>query len=300
MMHKVLSIAFAGVIAVALAAPAMAQQTPPTQTVNAPQSSNNGVSNPVGQNTNVQVNNSYAGMNSFGVGIQCATPYLAAGVYNNNTNVNNGINVGASNNAGSNNSLGATVQLVVPVGGKQQSNCTALSDEIVKQRQLDTQMTLIQRCADFAKAGISLDSRVYPEVAAACGGVHVTATTASTTTTAAAGTQTTTTALVTTPGTQMTSVVTPQAAAQPSVAPPAQAVAMPNLVVFKGSAQSTKTACGSQHIPSAHEVRLLAAWRDSLSRNEFARGAKLAAQYMHEVHGDCTAPIASTQRSGRS
>ncbi len=260
MMKKLLSMVIVAAFAMS-AAPALAQQT----TVNSPQSTNNGISNPVGQNTNVQVNNSYAGMNSFGVGIECATPYLAAGLYNNNTNVNDG-GLGASNNAGSNNSLGGTLQYVVPIGGRQQANCTALSNEIVHQHQLDTQITLIQRCTDFAKAGVTLDSKVYPEIAAACAGIHVT------------------------PGAASTSMVpTPQI----------QTVTVPKLVVYKEPAAQSPTACGDGYrAPTPRDKRLLAAWRDSLHHKLSAAGAKMAAEYMRELQSDCVNPIAMTQGLG--
>lgn len=241
------------------AVPALAQTVPPSTTINSPDSSNNAVSNPVGQNTNVQVNNSYAGMNSFGIGIECATPYLAAGVYNNNTAVNNGNTGLVSNNAGSNNSLGGTLQFVLPIGGKQQSNCTALSDEILKQRQLDTQITLIQRCADFAKAGITLDARVYPELAAACVGVHVTP--------------------------SQTSMVPP----------PVQTVTVPKLVVYQDPPKRV-VACGDgYHKPTPHDKRLMSAWKSSMHRKLTVKGAKLAAEYLRELQADCVNPVALAQ-----
>lgn len=256
MMKKLLSmVAAAGFLM--SAAPAYAQ-TAPTTTINTPQSTNNGISNPVGQNTNVQVNNSYAGMNSFGVGIECATPYLAAGLYNNNTAVNDG-NVGVSNGAGSNNSTGGTLQYVVPIGGKQQANCTALSNEIVHQHQLDTQITLIQRCTDFAKAGVSLDSKVYPEIAAACAGIHITPT------------------------------------AQTSMVPQIQTVTVPKLVVFKEPAQTQRACATGYHTPSPRDKRLISAWKQSMHRKLSAQGAKMAAEYLQELQGDCVDPVAMAQ-----
>jgi|GEM_PF-6184419 len=255
-MKKLLSIVLAAGFVLG-AAPAYAQQA---TTINSPQSTNNGISNPVGQNTNVQVNNSYAGMNSFGVGIECATPYVAAGVYNNNTSVNNGV-AGIANNAGSNNSLGGTLQFVVPVGGRQQSNCTALSNEIVHQHTLDTQITLIQRCADFAKAGISLDSRVYPEIAAACVGVKVT------------------------PGTQSTSMATP----------PVQTVTVPKLVVYTEPAKTMTQCASGYHSPNKRDRKLMAAWKDSMRQKLSKPGAKMAAEYMRELQADCVDPVAMAQ-----
>lgn len=263
MMKNILAVVAVLVAVSAGTLPAFAQQTPPSTTINAPDSSNNSVSNPVGQNTNVQVNNSYAGMNSFGIGIQCATPYLAAGVYNNNTAVNNGTNgIGVTNNAGSNNSLGGTLQFVVPVGGRQQSNCTELSNEILRQRQLDTQITLIQRCAEFAKAGITLDSKVFPELASACVGVHVA------------------------PGSSQTSMA-------PSPAP--QTITVPKLVVYQEPPKKQGLCDAGYHAPNLRDRRLISAWKDSMKRKLSHKGAKLAAEYLRELQSDCVDPVAMAQ-----
>ena len=245
---------------------ALAQTVPPT-TVNSPQSTNNGVSNPVGQNTNVQVNNSYAGMNSFGVGIECATPYLAAGLFNNNTNVGGGVGASAANN----NSLGGTLQYVVPVGGRSQSNCTELSSEILRQRQLDTQITLIERCADFAKAGIKLDSAVYPQIAAACAGVHVT------------------------PGVGLAPSALPTAA--PALAQTvSQSVTVPKLVVYREPAPPAKIVtqtCARWSAPTTHQRRLVRQLSAQLRSNKLSRhGAAVAARQLAELQSSCVNPVA--------
>lgn len=270
-MKKVLSVALALGLGFAAAAPAFAQTVPPT-TVNAPSSNNNGVSNPVGQNTNVQVNNSYSGMNSFGVGIQCATPYLATGVYDNNTAVNNGtVGVGVANNAGSNNSTGVTMQLIVPFGGTQQSNCTALSNEIVKQRQLDTQITLIQRCADFAKAGITLDARIYPELAVACSGVKV--------------------AMTAPPATSNA----PTASSTVDAAAPVTAPALPKLIVYNDAAKSSvNPAAVCAAVPTVvtdRDKRLLEQWKESMRHQFTPLQRNLAAHYQAELQADCIDPM---------
>ncbi len=275
-MKKFLSLAIALAMSAAVA-PAVAQTVPPTTNVNAPTSSNNGVSNPVGENTNVQVNNSYSGMNSFGVGIQCATPYLAAGVFNQNTDINGGGGIGINTNTGGNNTLGGTLQLVIPFGGQQQANCTALSNEIVKQRQLDTQITLIQRCAEFAKAGITLDARVYPELASACVGVKVAVAPANSAPAASSGSS-------------------DEAAA-----------GLPKLVVYASDSKSQSQAQPqpkSQPAPAAvaacstpkelndRDKTLLEQWKMSSSHQNSALQKSLTAKYASELAADCIDPIA--------
>ena len=253
---KITLIALIALVVGAAPLAAMAQAVPPTTTnVNAPTSTNNGVSNPVGENTNVQVNNSYSGMNSFGVGIQCATPYVAAGVYNNDTSIYGGGTPGVPVAPGANNTTGVTMQLVVPLGGKQQDNCTALSNEIVKQRQLDTQITLIQRCADFAKAGITLDARIFPQLASACAGVRV---------------------------------ANGSGPAQPGSGDQA-ATQLPKLEVF---ASDTKpgAACPARPALTAHDRTLLDQWRTAVAHPNSPLERELAARYEHELLADCIDP----------
>lgn len=273
-MKKFVSLAIVIALSAAIA-PADAQTVPTTTNVNAPQSSNQGVSNPVGENTNVQVNNSYSGMNSFGVGIQCATPYFAAGVYNNNTDITGGGNINTSN-AGGNNTTGATLQFVVPVGGTQGSNCTALSNEIVKQRQLDTQITLIQRCAEFAKAGITLDAHVFPQLASVCAGVKVAATATNATPAAPMGND--------------------EAAAQ-----------LPKLVVYSSDTKAPQAAappapiaatlaqapaCMAPKVLNDRDKALLEQWKMSSEHQNSALQKSLTKKYRAELAADCIDAVA--------
>lgn len=283
-MKKIVSLAIALAMSAAVA-PAVAQTVPPTTNVNAPQSTNQGVSNPVGENTNVQVNNNYSGMNSFGVGIQCATPYLAAGVFNNNTDITGGGGVNVSN-AGGNNTTGATLQFVIPVGGTQGSNCTALSNEIVKQRQLDTQITLIQRCAEFAKAGITLDARVYPQLASACAGVKVAMTNATPSTPSSSNDE----AAAQLP--KLVVYATDSKSQQPSAsASPAPAAAKSS----SASSQSTvaaASACSSPKELSDRDKTLLEQWRMSSTHQNSSLQKSLTAKYAAELAADCVDPVA--------
>lgn len=276
-MKKFVSLAIVFALSAAIA-PADAQTVPTTTNVNAPQSSNQGVSNPVGENTNVQVNNNYSGMNSFGVGIQCATPYLAAGVFNNNTDITGGgVNV---SNAGGNNTTGATLQFVIPVGGTQGSNCTALSNEIVKQRQLDTQITLIQRCAEFAKAGITLDSRVYPQLASACAGVKVAVATTNSAPAAASGSSDEAAAQL--PKLVVYSTDTKASPAPAPVAPAPVSVAQAPV-------------CITPKVLSDRDKVLLEQWKMSSEHQNSALQKSLTKKYRAELAADCIDAVAWAQ-----
>ncbi len=294
-MKKFVSLAIALAMGAAVA-PALAQTVPPTQNVNAPTSSNNGVSNPVGENTNVQVNNSYSGMNSFGVGIQCATPYLAAGFFNNNTDINGGGGIGVNTGVGGNNTTGATLQVVVPIGGTQGANCTALSNEIVKQRQLDTQITLIQRCADFAKAGITLDARVYPQLASACAGVKV-AMSGSSSSSSPSGSSDEAAASLPKLMVYASDSKSPSQPSQPkaqspqSKPQPAQSKAQPS----QSKAQPALTvaaACTSPKELSDRDKSLLEQWKMSSSHQNSALQRSLTAKYAAQLAADCVDPVA--------
>lgn len=117
---------------------------------------------PSAGSTAVQVNNNYSGAFSFGPGITCQTPQIAINGYGQNQFGGGGPNVGLN---------GATVGLIIPLGGSTQRDCRALSSEIVKQRQLDTQFTLISKCVEFAKMGVTINPAIYPDLAKSCAGI---------------------------------------------------------------------------------------------------------------------------------
>ncbi len=99
-----------------------------------------------GINQNSQIN--YQGQNDigFGVGIFCRTPaaYVA------------GFGGGGGSSDFNSSNFGAAVGLNFPLG-QANSNCLALSREVLLQRQLDTCLTLL-------RAGASFDPQVWPEL----------------------------------------------------------------------------------------------------------------------------------------
>lgn len=116
------------------------------------------------QNVSTQINNENLGANSYGQGITCQAPQIALGGY------------GARESSGvglPNSDTGFSVQYLTPLGASSTRSCQSLADEVLKQRKLDTQLTMIQKCADFARAGIVLDQQTYPELARACAGIRL-------------------------------------------------------------------------------------------------------------------------------
>ena len=112
-----------------------------------------------GSNSNYQINSVSNSQYMFGPGISCPTPELAFGAF------------GGSNNAYSSdysnggNNYGATVMFTTPIGGDIAGYCKELVREIARQRQLDTEVTMIQQCAQFARAGVTIDTTQFPEFA---------------------------------------------------------------------------------------------------------------------------------------
>jgi hypothetical protein len=122
-------------------------------------------SSAAGTSVNTQINNTNLGMNSYGPGVQCASPQLAVNTYTQGLRQSD---AGFGSNSTSN---GVNVGFVAPLGMRSQRACQALADEILHQRQLDTQLTMIAKCGEFHKAGLVLDSVVFPELTKVCSGV---------------------------------------------------------------------------------------------------------------------------------
>ena len=112
-----------------------------------------------GSNSNYQINSVSNSQHSFGPGISCPTPELGVGVFGGS---NSSFDSNYSNGA---NNYGATVMFTTPLGGDVGEYCRELAREISRQRRLDTEVTMIQQCAQFARSGVIIDAEVFPEFA---------------------------------------------------------------------------------------------------------------------------------------
>jgi len=166
MQHRLLSLSVALLMALA---PALADTTTGTNTTWAPSNSQtvNPIANQNAQTSNIstQINNQNLGANAYGQGISCQSPQVALGGF--------GARQSAGDGFAANADSGFSVQYLAPLGASSSRTCQALAGEVLKQRQLDTQLTTIQKCADFARAGITLDPSTYPELSRACAGIRV-------------------------------------------------------------------------------------------------------------------------------
>ena len=112
-----------------------------------------------GSNSNYQINSVSNSQHNFGPGISCPTPELGIGVFGgSNSSFDSDYNNGANN-------YGATVMFTTPLGGDIGKYCKQLAREIARQRQLDTEVTMIQQCAQFARAGVTIDTSKFPDFA---------------------------------------------------------------------------------------------------------------------------------------
>ena len=109
-----------------------------------------------GSNSNYQINSVSNSQYQFGPGISCPTPELGIGAYGGS---NSSFDSSYSN--GSNN-YGATVMFTTPLGGDVGKSCKDLVQEITRQRQLDTDYTMIRKCAELAREGITVDIKRFP------------------------------------------------------------------------------------------------------------------------------------------
>jgi hypothetical protein len=116
-------------------------------------------------NVSTQINNQNLGANSYGGGVTCQSPQIALGGFGDRQTSGIGLPYSSS---------GVTIQYLAPVGRDSGKSCREVAQEVLKARRLDNNYTMIQRCADFAHAGIVLDPSVYPELARACAGIRLT------------------------------------------------------------------------------------------------------------------------------
>lgn len=113
-----------------------------------------------GSNANYQINSVSNSQYGFAPGISCPTPELAFGAFGGQTNGwgNSGYNTSGNN-------VGGTIMFTTPIGGDIGKHCKELAREIARQRKLDTEVAMIQQCAQFAQAGVTIDPEAFPEFA---------------------------------------------------------------------------------------------------------------------------------------
>lgn len=151
------------------AEPTSIQVASPNQSVNNQSAVGSVNQSPVGGiNSNYQINNSSATDYGFGVGIYCRGMHLSVGGFGSSASSQL-----FNNNQSTFDDIGGAIALNIPLPSEITSNCKKLAQEIVKQRQLDTQLNLIKQCAILKKEGIEFEAEVFPEFAK-CSSVKIT------------------------------------------------------------------------------------------------------------------------------
>ncbi len=220
-------------------------------------------SNASSANVNTQINTVPLGLYSYGVGIQCPTPQFTAALYQNNVNqnANNPAPVGQPQTGGFGSNaynFGASVGYQAPIGHAPSRTCQQLGDEILKQKQLDTTLTMIGKCGEFAKAGLVLHPEMNPAlqpIADVCKAVSVAP--------GAPGLP---------PSSEQSVAPQPNPAVDKVVKTVSQQVAPATpdwkfAPANKVSAQSD-AACASYHQPTEHERSIIAGIRKSVLHND--------------------------------
>lgn len=113
-----------------------------------------------GTNINYQTNNQWDNQVGFGPGIICRTPVLfAQGSNGTNNGYLNGSGAVSTSNS---DNYSASVGLLIPFGSSSLPDCEKLARQILTDRQISTQLSLIRACAQLEKEGIKVDPIKYP------------------------------------------------------------------------------------------------------------------------------------------
>ena len=113
-----------------------------------------------GTNINYQTNNTYQNEFGFAPGVFCRTPTVFIGGNYGGNELEVTQVVGESTNKASNFQVNAGI--VYPFGSRTIEACKQLSDSIVRDRQISTQLSMIRACADLQKKGINVDPEIFP------------------------------------------------------------------------------------------------------------------------------------------
>ena len=118
-----------------------------------------------GTNINYQTNNQWNNDNGFGPGIFCRTPTFAMNVASaQQTYANNDADMILLNHNHTGN-YSATMGVIIPWGSTVQRDCKRLAEQIAKDREISSDLSMIRACASLVKEGIQVDSQKFPTLA---------------------------------------------------------------------------------------------------------------------------------------
>jgi hypothetical protein len=112
-------------------------------------------------NINYQTNNQWSNEMGFAPGIFCRTPtfYIGGGT---GQNVGNTLDTLENGSYQYTHNYNANVGLLVPLGSSVQRDCKRLAEQIAKDREISSDLSMIRACASLDNEGIIVDPSKFP------------------------------------------------------------------------------------------------------------------------------------------
>ena len=117
-----------------------------------------------GTNINYQTNNQWSNEQGFGPGIFCRSPtfYMGASTGQNMGSIIDSTNAETNSYTGN---YGGNVGILVPFGSSINQDCKELVKQIVLDRRISNQISMIRACASLDREGIKIDPEKFPLLA---------------------------------------------------------------------------------------------------------------------------------------
>ena len=117
-----------------------------------------------GTNVNYQTNNQWSNEVGFGPGIFCRTPtFYVGGAVGTTSNSQTSQTFAETGNYGQN--ISGNVGVLVPFGSSSLRDCNRYASQIVRDRQISTELSMIRACKSLKNEGIVVDPQKYPLLA---------------------------------------------------------------------------------------------------------------------------------------
>jgi len=114
-----------------------------------------------GTNINYQTNNQWSNEMGFAPGIFCRTPtfYIGAGT---GQNVGNTLDTFETGSYQYTHNYNANMGILLPFGSTVQRDCKRLAEQIAKDREISSDLSMIRACASLDNEGIIVDPNKFP------------------------------------------------------------------------------------------------------------------------------------------
>ena len=114
-----------------------------------------------GTNINYQTNNQWSNEMGFAPGVFCRTPtfYMGGGTGQNVGNTMDTLDNGSYQYT---HNYNANIGVLVPFGSSVQRDCKRLAEQIAKDREISSDLSMIRACASLDNEGIIVDASKFP------------------------------------------------------------------------------------------------------------------------------------------